>query len=81
MSTKDQDGKFELSLVPKDEEGPADFQSRDIASFTERRIRKDDRRQGSDRRGMIRFEPGKKADRRALQNRRQADGAWSGYSL
>ena len=81
MSTKELDGKLELSLVPKDEEGPAIFQSREITSLTERRMRKDDRRQGNDRRSMIRFEPGKAADRRSLQDRRREGSVWSGYGI
>jgi hypothetical protein len=81
MSKKDPHGKFELSLVPKDEEGRGDFHGRQTPSFTERRIRKDDRRQGGDRRGLIRFEPGKDADRRSLQDRRRVGSVWRGYDL
>jgi hypothetical protein len=81
MSTKEPDGKLELSLVPKGGERPATFLSREITSFTEKRVRKGDRRQRNDRRSMIRFEPGKDADRRSLQDRRRAGSVWSGYDI
>lgn len=81
MNTKDPRVTPELSLVPKDEDGPASFEFRDSSTFKERRVRKDDRRQSGDRRAMIRFEPGKEADRRSLHDRRRTGNPWNGYSL
>ncbi len=81
MNTKDPRAKPELSLVPKEEAGPASFESRDLSTFKERRIRKDDRRESGDRRAMIRFEPGKEADRRSLHDRRRAGNPWNGYNI
>ena len=81
MSTSDKDDKPGLSLVPKVEDGPAEFGARDIERFNERRGQKEDRRKGIERRSMIRFEPGKTSDRRSMLDRRKANFGWRGHDL
>lgn len=81
MNTGDKEGGHELSLVPKEPEGPAEFGARDIERFAERRADREDRRSGIERRSMIRFEPGKPADRRSMLDRRKANLGWRGRDL
>ncbi len=81
MNTGDTQGPQELSLVPKEEDGPAKFGARDVERFNERRSDREDRRSGIERRSMIRFEPGKPADRRSISDRRKANLGWRGRDL
>jgi hypothetical protein len=81
MPTGDEPERPELTLVPKEEQGPAKFGAKDIERFAERRSDREDRRSGIERRSMIRFEPGKPADRRILPDRRKANLGWRGRDL
>jgi hypothetical protein len=81
MNTRDENGRHELSLVPKEPQGPAEFGAREIERFAERRSDREDRRSGIERRSMIRFEPGKPADRRSMLDRRKANLGWRGRDV